>query len=141
MIGRYQELNDIQAEFELAYKGNESGFKEALLGARDYIGQLLASTWGQLSPHFLTYHEILRVLLRADRTLGGKHQQTIRECFAWREISLLPGSMVLRPRILRVRALGVDRLAALGDSSLEERLAAAAAKHRRLAGVETQDHY
>jgi Domain of unknown function (DUF2382) len=110
-IGRYQDLKIIQAEFEEAYKGNESGFKEALLEARDYLGQLLACTWDQLSPDFLTYHDILRGLLRSDRTWGGEHQQTIRECFAWREISPLPGSILLRPRILRGCGLGVDRFA------------------------------
>jgi hypothetical protein len=121
-LGRDQDLDAIQADFARAYKGNESDFKEALLEARDYLGQLLAGTWGELSPDFLTYHDVLRGLLRADRTLRGEHQQTIRECFAWREISLLPDSMLLRPRTLRECALGTDRFAALGDSSFEERI-------------------
>jgi hypothetical protein len=111
-IGRDQDLDAIQADFARAYKGHEPGFKEALLDARDYLGQLLALTWGELSPNFLTYHNILRGLLHADRTLGGEYQQTIRECFAWREISLLPGSMLLRPRTLRDCALGADRFTA-----------------------------
>lgn len=71
--------------------------KKSLLAARDYLGQLLALTWGNLSPNYLTYHKILRGLLRADRQLtGGEHQQTIRDCFSWREITIPPGSMLLR---------------------------------------------
>src|SRR3712207_7563575 len=31
------------------------------------IWRLLAVTWGNLSPNFLTYHSVLRGLLRADR--------------------------------------------------------------------------
>jgi hypothetical protein len=44
----------INKDFAAAYKGNEKEFKEALLLARDYLGRLLAVTWGTLSPHFLT---------------------------------------------------------------------------------------
>ena len=43
-IGRDQDLDAIQADFARAYKGHEPGFKEALLEARDYPGQLLALT-------------------------------------------------------------------------------------------------
>lgn len=44
---------------------------------------LLAVTGGDLSSNFLTYHEILRGLLRADREItGGAHQPIIRDCFA-----------------------------------------------------------
>jgi hypothetical protein len=71
---------------------DDPGFKDALLDATDYLGRLLAVAWGNLSPDFLTYHEILRSLLRADRDVSsGQHQETIRECFAWREISLFRG--------------------------------------------------
>lgn len=101
--GRNQDLEAIQADFAAAYAGNEAEFKTALLEARDYLGRLLALTWGKLSPpNFLTYHTILRGLLRADRELtNGQHQQTIRECFVWREITLLPESLLLRPHTLR----------------------------------------
>lgn len=101
-LGQDQDLAAIQADFAAAYTGNEAKFKDALLEARDYLGRLLTLTWGELSPDFLTYHTILRGLLRADRQLtNGQHQQTIRECFAWREISLLPGSLLLRTHTLR----------------------------------------
>jgi hypothetical protein len=77
----------LQREFARAYAGQEAGFKDALLAARDYVGGLLAKTWSMLSPNFLTYHEVLRTLMRADRELAaGKHQETLRSCFSWREI-------------------------------------------------------
>jgi hypothetical protein len=123
---RDQDLAAIQRDFDKAYEGKEAEFKEALLEARDYLGRLLAVTWGNLSPNFLTYHSVLRGLLRADRDLrvsGGRHQETIRECFAWREISLLPGSLLLRPRTLRECGLDAGRATALDDlddQTLEE---------------------
>lgn len=85
--GGSPDIAGIAAEFEAAYLGREAEFRDALLHARDYLGQVLARTWSGLSPHFLTYHDFLRTLLRADLALGGHHQRTIRECFVWREIS------------------------------------------------------
>lgn len=123
---RNQDLAAIQNDFEKAYKGKETQFKDALLDARDYLGRLLAVTWSNLSPNFLTYHGILRELLRADRNprvSGGRHQSTIRECFAWREISLLPGALLLRPHTLKECGLDVGRattLEDLDDHALEE---------------------
>lgn len=102
---RGQNLDEIQKAFRNAYTGQEEEFKNALLEARDYLGLLLAKTWGKLDPNYLTYHEILRTLFRADRELGGEHQQTIRECFAWREISVLPNSILLKPHTLSVCGL------------------------------------
>lgn len=99
--GRAQDLGAIQKAFDAAYAGKEKEFKEALLQARDYLGRLLAITWGKLNPDFLSYHDILRQLLRADREIKGEHQKTIRECFAWREISMLPNSLLLQPHTLR----------------------------------------
>jgi hypothetical protein len=96
-----QNLTALQAEFDAAYRGQEAGFKQALFEARDYIGHLLAVTWGSLSADYLTYHDILRALLRADNQLThGANQDTIRGCFIWREISLAPGNMLLRPHSL-----------------------------------------
>lgn len=100
--GGSQDLKRIDDDFKKAYKGHADDFKDALLDARDYLGFLLAETWRSLSrPNFLTYHDVLRAILRADRKLGGDHQETIRSCFAWRGISLLPGSILLRPRSLQ----------------------------------------
>jgi hypothetical protein len=82
----------IQAEFDALYAGHEDDFKEELLKARDELGVLLARTWQGLNPNFLTYHDIVRRLLQVDRLgeTGGRHQQTIRECFAWRGLTVLP---------------------------------------------------
>jgi hypothetical protein len=100
--GSAEDLAQIQADFEAAYTGNEAAFKEALLLARDYLGRLLAVTWGNLSPDFLAYHDVLRGLMRADREItGGENQQIIRECFAWREIGPVATSLLLRPHTLQ----------------------------------------
>jgi hypothetical protein len=58
--GSAEDLDKIQADFEAAYTGHEAAFKEELLLARDYLGRLLAVTWSNLSPNFLTYHDVLR---------------------------------------------------------------------------------
>jgi hypothetical protein len=103
--GRFQDLELMQDEFDEAYEGKREEFKMALIEARDYLGRLLAKTWSSLRPpNFLSYHDVLRALLRADRDAavsGGKHQDTIRACFAWRGINLLPTSFLMRPRTLR----------------------------------------
>jgi hypothetical protein len=100
--GSAADLEAIQDDFDAAYTGNEKQFKAALLGARDYLGQLLAVTWGNLSPDFLTYHDILRTLIRADREIsGGANQSIIRACFAWREIAPIPTSLLLRQHTLQ----------------------------------------
>ncbi|WP_152555602.1 gluzincin family metallopeptidase [Methylomarinum vadi] len=75
----------IAAAFKEAYLGQEEAFKQALIAARDSVGQLLATTWSNLSPHFLTYHDYARSLLRADQSLNdGRHKAILRDCFAWR---------------------------------------------------------
>lgn len=91
----------IQGEFDSAYHGQHSEFKTALLVARDYLGELLASTWVDLSPQFLTYSDVGLGLLSADRAISdGAHQSTIRESFAWREITVPSESIALQPRRL-----------------------------------------
>jgi hypothetical protein len=100
--GSAEDLAAIQADFETAYTGNEAAFKKSLLLARDYLGRLLAVTWGNLSPDFLTYHDVLRALMRADREItSGTNQPIIRDCFAWREIAPVPNSLLLRPHTLQ----------------------------------------
>lgn len=102
MPGSAENLAAIQGDFDAAYTGNEKAFKEGLLLARDYVGRLLAVTWGNLSPDFLTYNDILRGLVRADREItGGTNRPIIRDCFAWREIAPVPDSQVLRSHTLR----------------------------------------
>src|SRR5262252_1192824 len=91
------ELPAIQAAFDQAYAGHAAEFKIALLTARDYLGHLLAMTWGTLQPDFLSYHKIGLALMEADHQLtGGAHQKNIRVCFAWREIVLPNPSFMLR---------------------------------------------
>jgi hypothetical protein len=107
---------DIQRRFTAAYSGKEAEFKTSLLAARDYIGRLLAVTWGDLSADFLTFHDVLRGLIRADRELtgGGDNQQIIRDSFAWREIAPVPSSLLLRPHTLQdcgLRTMQVSDLA------------------------------
>ena len=100
--GSSVDLKDIQRRFTAAYVGHERDFTTALLEARDYLGRLLAVTWGSLQPDFLTYHDVLRTLIRADREIAdGANQPIIRDCFAWREIAPVPTSLLLRPHTLQ----------------------------------------
>ncbi len=107
--GRDQDLDAVQDDFDAAYTGNEAAFATALLQARDTVGRILARAWDGLNPNFLTFHQLVRRLMWADRELNnngaGDHQETIRECFAWREINPLPGSLLLRPHTVRACAL------------------------------------
>jgi hypothetical protein len=83
------ELAQIDHEFAQAYQGHESAFKDRLFQARDYLGKLLATTWGMLHADDLSYEVVARAVVRADRVLtGGANVQLIRECFAWREIAV-----------------------------------------------------
>lgn len=103
-IAPNSELEDIQQEFKQAYTGHEVAFKVALLTARDYLGRLLATTWSTLKPDYLTYNQVGLALMDADRQLmNGANHQTIRSSFAWREITLLQPSLMLR----RLSELGI----------------------------------
>lgn len=103
----YHDINEdvddeaIQAEFERAYQGREEAFQMALLEARDYLGELLARTWDRLSPDFLTYMDVGLGLLESDQGIaGGAHQDTIRDCFSWREIMVPEDSIGKQSRRL-----------------------------------------
>lgn len=88
----------IQKEFAQAYDKNKEKFKNALLEARDYFGHLLAKTWSQLSANNLRYSKVAFAALAADRKLtNGVHQETIRACFSWRDISLLSNPLAATP--------------------------------------------
>ncbi len=81
----------LQAEFSQAHGDNAAGFRATLLEARDYLGRLLARAWSSIGPDNLSYHDVLVALLDADREqTGGAHQETIRSCFQWRQITLPP---------------------------------------------------
>jgi hypothetical protein len=91
----------IQSDFATAYDQNPQGFKDAMLRARDYLGTLLAKAWDRLSPDNLTYVKVGLELLSADSSVsGGQHQNIIRECFAWREISFPADSLAFQIRKL-----------------------------------------
>jgi hypothetical protein len=82
-----REAAAIQQEFEQLYAGNEEQFKDCLIDARDFLGALMAEAWKHTSPDKLTYNKVLQNILDADRKIsGGKYQQTIIDCFDWREI-------------------------------------------------------
>ena len=83
--------------YESACFDQEKKFKTSLLTARDYLGTLLATSWSHLTPDHLTYATVVKNLLAADRTITeGKHQDTIRDCFTWREISFPTDSMAFQ---------------------------------------------
>ena len=85
-----EQAEALQRPFAEAYQGHHRNFKQALVAARDYMGLLLATGWGRLSPDYLNYNHIGQALLAADRELsGGRYQQIILENFAWREIHLI----------------------------------------------------
>ncbi len=82
-------LEFIERGFANAYRGRHDAFKNALLRARDYLGELLSGTWSRLSPHLLTFSDVGNALLSADRDLtGGRHHSIIHDSLAWREIGL-----------------------------------------------------
>lgn len=83
------DLPRIQEEFDAAYNGKEAKFKTALLTARDYFGELLARIWGTIPADNLSYFDVGLAALDADWGIsGGRYEEQIRSCFAWREISL-----------------------------------------------------
>jgi hypothetical protein len=89
--GGSPDLEQIQGDFNDAYLGNESKFAHALLEARDYLGYLLAEVMNNPETDLMTFHDIILGLSEADRRIsGGEYQDTISECFAWREITI-PG--------------------------------------------------
>ena len=82
----------IEDRFRSAYEGRHEAFKAVLLETRDYLGTGLARAWRRLSPHDLSYLDVLDAMLAADGDLtGGRFSQNIRESFAWREIDSRPG--------------------------------------------------
>jgi hypothetical protein len=84
-----EELDDgiVQERFAEAYHGRHARFKDALIEARDHIGDCLVFLLTRISPHFLRYAAIGETLIAADRRLsGGRHVEDFRENFRWRDI-------------------------------------------------------
>jgi hypothetical protein len=91
----------IAADFARAYGGNEAGFKAALLDARDYLGSIVAKSWSKLDAQDVSYFDVIGALLAADFEASEiNHQDTIRDCFSWRQISLPPESVLALPHRL-----------------------------------------
>lgn len=62
--------------------------REALLAARDYLGQLLARAWSRhVSADDLTFSKVREALLAADKDMGNEQQKTIRRRFSERGIT------------------------------------------------------
>ncbi len=92
----------VQTDFDIAYINAKPEFKTALCLARDYLGSLLARAWSGMYPNDLSYYNVGRHLLFADSFVsGGRYQEVIRECFAWREISPSSDSMAMQTRRLK----------------------------------------
>jgi len=65
----------IQDAFDAAYARNAAGFREALIDARDIVGQYLAEVIWRLDVHFLDYRKVAELLFRIDRekSAGALH--------------------------------------------------------------------
>ena len=83
----FEEVPNVQKEFEQQYRGKEEEFKKALLDARDYFGKLMAGAWSKTSAEGLRYWKVMKNMMDIDQQLsGGKYKQAIQSCFDWREI-------------------------------------------------------
>jgi len=77
----------VQAGFDATYGNKVTEFKDALVDARDMVGERLAQTWEAISPHNLSFPNVAVKFLSADRALtGSKYQDIIKDSFLWREI-------------------------------------------------------
>ncbi len=85
----------IQAAFDAAYPDARLEFRDALIGARDTLGRLLAAAWQRLSPDYFSFVDVGETLLKVDAVMAdGGHRREIIESFAWREI----GRVAIGPR-------------------------------------------
>lgn len=94
-----QEIPGIQKEFETFYNQKAPDFRAALIDARDIFARMMARAWARTSPNDLYYSGVVKNMIDADVELnGGKYAKTIRDCFAWREIttSVNPELRVIR---------------------------------------------
>lgn len=99
--GAVRDSAAIAADFAQAYRGHEPEFKAALLDARDYLGSIVAKSWSKLDAQDVSYFDVIGALLAADFEVAeGRYQDTIRDCFSWRQIDLPPDSMLARPHRL-----------------------------------------
>ncbi len=87
----YQPL--IQSLFDEAYARAPGAFREALIRARDIMGDYLANTWDLLSPETLTYRNVGDILIRVDQEKSsGAYSDLIRRNLRLRHIgTIIPG--------------------------------------------------
>jgi hypothetical protein len=77
----------VKSGFDAAYRSKRTEFKDALIDARDFVGERLARTWEEISPHRLGFANVAVKFLSADRALtGAKYQEIVKNCFLWRGI-------------------------------------------------------
>ena len=111
------DLEDVRDLFAGAYRGHHDDFKRVLEDARDWAGYGLAAIWSRLRPETLTFAEVGRQLIEADREMsGGRFGDIVRVNFARRGI-LLAGDAA-RPRFrppLLARRAAQRRRCGLGD--------------------------
>jgi len=94
--GGMSDTDEVNSAFAKAYENKREQFKAVLLDARDYFGFLLADIWQHLRANFLDYTDVGLAALTADQRLtAGAFADTIRSCFAWREITFSPGHLAL----------------------------------------------
>jgi len=100
--GGMPDTEAVNAAFAKAYEGKRDQFKGVLLESRDYFGALLADIWQHLEPNFFSYTAVGLAALSADQRLTSRvFANTIRSCFAWREIAFPPGHLaIMRFQIL-----------------------------------------
>jgi hypothetical protein len=86
-MGDRREDRAVAAAFAAAYEDAPYSFRDALVEARDFLGQRLALTLQELAPGGLTFAKVAQSFLTVDRRLtGADYQRLIAECFRWREI-------------------------------------------------------
>jgi hypothetical protein len=117
-VPEYETL--IQSLFDDAYAVDPGAFEEALIDARDHLGQALAATWRRLPVDLLSYVDVAAALLKVDLELtGGRYRRLIRNNFLWREIGRVrvgprlaepgPGSHAFSARTLTPQSLPAPR--------------------------------
>ena len=108
------DLEDVRDLFSGAYRGHHDDFKRVLEDARDWAGYGLAAIWSRLRPETLTFAEVGRQLIEADREMsGGRFGDIVRVNFARRGILLAGDRRSSTPAppllaIARRRARNVD---------------------------------
>jgi len=83
--------HEVQDVFDDAYSRDPAGFREALLYARDVMGQYLAEILWRMNPDFLDYAAVADALLAVDRAVNGAaYADAICANFARRGIMAAP---------------------------------------------------